>query len=66
MSDIFSLIVSVLFYIIIATLSLLSVLGIFIVVKYGRSPVVTLFSSLVYAGLFSLVLLGAYLTLQQL
>lgn len=66
MNDIITLIVSAVFYLIIAALGFLSLLGIFIVVKYGRSHVVTLLASLAYSGIFLLFFLSAFLTLQKL
>lgn len=65
MTNIISLIITAIFFLIVIALSFLSILGMFIVIKYGRSHVVTIVTSLIYSGFFLLVALGAYLTLQQ-
>lgn len=64
--EIISLIIKIVFYLIVVVFTFLSLLGMFIVVKYGRSHVATIFTSLIYLGLFSLLTLSAILTLQQL
>lgn len=66
MNDAISLIINVLFYLIVAAFAFLSLLGIFIVIKYGRSHTVTMLTSLVYSALFLIFVLSAYFTLQQL
>jgi hypothetical protein len=62
-NDIIALIVNVLFYLIIAALAFVSLLGIYIFIKYGRSPVITGFISLAYSGVFILLLTSAFFTL---
>lgn len=64
--DIISIIINLVFFIVVGAFTLLSILAIFIVIKYGKSPTVTVLFSLGYAGLFFLGFIGAFITLQQL
>ncbi|HMR55061.1 MAG TPA: hypothetical protein PKD34_00510 [Candidatus Doudnabacteria bacterium] len=62
--NILSLIVNLLFYISVGAFTLLSLLAIYILIKYGRTPAITVFASLAYSGVFLLSFIGALITLQ--
>jgi hypothetical protein len=64
LENIVVLIVNLLFYVSIGALTLLSLLAIYILVKYGRTPAITVFASLMYIGVFLLSFINAFITLQ--
>ncbi len=65
-ADILKLITSVLLYLVIGVFALISILGIYIVTKYGRTPSVTVLASLAFAGIFFLITISTFITLAQL
>ena len=62
--DIIINILNIGFFIIIIIFGIIALLSIFILNKYGRSKSITLFSSIVFVGLFILLSLSAFTTLQ--
>lgn len=62
--DIIINILNIGFFIIIIIFGIIALLSIFILNKYGRSKSITLFSSVVFVGLFILLSLSAFTTLQ--
>jgi len=65
-SDPTSLIVLWVYYLVAAVLSFFSVFGVYILIRYGKSPAFTLVVSLVYAALFLKILGDSYQTLHAL
>jgi hypothetical protein len=63
-SDALSLIINILFYLIVGAFILVSLLGMFIVLKYGRTKAVAFLGCLVFAGTFGIILVSAFITLQ--
>lgn len=61
-----NLIIKIAFFIIIGFLGIIALLTAYVFIRYGRTPGITILSSLVFAGVFFLGILSAYLTLQQL
>ncbi len=61
-----TLAISLLLYLIIIVFALLSILGIYIVTKYGRTPTLTVLISLIFAGIFVLITIASLTTLSQL
>ena len=64
--DILKLIILVLLCLVIGVFAIISILGIFIVTKYGRTPTITVIVSLAFAGLFVLMTISSFITLTQL
>lgn len=64
--EILSLIINTVFYLIVGTLAFVSFLGIYILIKYGRTPVISFFVAISYASVFFLSFIGAFFTLQRL
>ena len=64
LQDILSLIINLLFYLTIGAFVLVSLLAIYILIKYGRTPAITMFVSLVYSGVFLLSFIAAFIILQ--
>jgi len=62
--NIVSLIVNILFYVSVVAFTFLSLLAIYILIKYGRTPAIAIFASLAYSGVFLLSFIGAFITLQ--
>lgn len=52
------------FFVIIIIFGIIALLSVYILNKYGRTKSITLFSSLVFLGLFILLSLSAFTTLQ--
>jgi hypothetical protein len=64
--DILKLIISIALYLVIGIFALISILGIYIVTKYGRTPAVTVIASLAFAGAFFLMTISTFITVSQL
>lgn len=64
--DILKVIISILLYVVIGMFSIISILGIYILTKYGRTPSLTVIVSLVFAGLFFLMTISSFVILNQL
>lgn len=55
----------ILFFVVIGFLAILSVMGAFVFIKYGRTKSIAIITSLVFAGLFFIGVLTAFITLQN-
>jgi hypothetical protein len=64
--DILNLIIKISLYLIIGLFALVSILGIFIVTKYGRTPSLTVVVSLAFAALFFLMTISSFVIVNQL
>ena len=61
-----NLLIAAIYYILTAFLSLFSVFAVYIFIRYGKSSLLTLIVSLLYAFFFIKILAGSYLTLNSL
>ena len=59
-----SFIINILFYVIVGAFILVSLLGMFILLKYGQNKAVAFLGSLIFAGIFGIILASAFITLQ--
>lgn len=59
-------IANLIFLVVIAVLTLASLLSIYIFIKYGRSKSLTVFISMIYGAIFVLQTIAAFAILQQL
>lgn len=64
--DLTSQISTIVFFVVIGFFALISLLSIFILIRYGRKPTFTVTVSLVFAALFFLGTVTALVTLQKL
>lgn len=63
--DIIKTITTITFFVIIGFFTIISILGAFVFIRYGRTKSITVLISLGFGGLFFLGVLSAYLTLQS-
>lgn len=64
-TEIINYISSVAFFAVIGLFAIVSLLAIYVFIRYGRTKSITVLISLVFAGVFILGTLAAFLTLQQ-
>lgn len=63
--SIIKLVTEIVFFLIIAIFAVLSIMAVYVFVRYGRNKNITIITSLVFGGLFFLGFLTAYVTLQN-
>lgn len=57
-------IANIVFLVIVAIASLAALLSVYILIKYGRTTTISVFSSMVFGGIFILQVIAAFATLQ--
>lgn len=55
---------NIIFLIIVSIMSLAALLSVYIVIKYGRTATISIFSSMVFGAIFILQAIAAFATLQ--
>lgn len=64
-TDTVNLILTLAFIAIVGAFAIVSIIAMFVLVKYGRSKSISLFSSLVFTALFVLQAVAAFVTLRS-
>lgn len=59
------LIVEIVFFLAVGALAVLSIMAIYVFIRYGRTKSITIITSLVFGGLFLTGVISAYITLQN-
>ena len=64
-TDAIKLIANLVFAVVIILMAAISLLAMYVLIRYGRTRSITVLASMVFAGVFILGALGAYVTLQN-
>jgi len=66
MNDFLPLIANIIFFLMIGTISLMAILGVYVYVRYGQNRTFTIISSLVFITVFMLGIISSYSALYDL